>query len=433
MDAKAAAPLNPTWLAALCVVVVVASLVWQGWDMFATRHRSLLMGSDDSFHYFWLPSVVIDHDLDFTNQVMQSEVFGAELRHYALTLPPTATGLPPIKYPPGWAIGSLPFFLLAHSVAPAGATGLEPIYVTAVWCGQLLYAALGLWLASLILARYFPVSVARTAVLVGWLASPQIYYQTVRLAMSHSQVFTLGVAVFWLSLVIHDRKARTWHWGLLGFCAALLVVTRNVAAIYLLLPGYIVAPHLRSFRVVAALVLGAAPPLLVQLGAWKIMFGSWLVYSYGKERFDFTQLHQLDVLFSSRHGWFYWHPLLLPAVGAFAFWARRQIAGRIWLGSLVLNTVLYGAWPTWWLGLSFGHRGFELATFFAMIGLAWLIEATQNRRGAHRGLQTVFVTAIVWNLLLFALFIPHKIPGEDAVTYRDILKALGNWIGLTAH
>jgi hypothetical protein len=136
------------------------------------------------------------------------------------------------------------------------------------------------------------------------------------------------------------------------------------------------------------------------------------------------------VLFSPRHGWFYWHPLLLPAIGAFVFWARQQIAGRIWLGSLLLNIVLYGAWPTWWLGLSFGHRGFELATFFAMIGLAWLIEAAQNRHGGRHVLQVMFVTAIVWNLLLFALFIPHKIAGEEAVTYGDMLKALGNWTGL---
>lgn len=125
--------------------------------------------------------------------------------------------------------------------------------------------------------------------------------------------------------------------------------------------------------------------------------------------------------------------MLLPAIGAFVFWTRRQITGRIWLGSLFLNTVLYAAWPTWWLGLSFGHRGFELATFFAMIGLAWLIEASQGRPGARRVLQATLVAAIIWNLLLFGMFIPHKIPGEEAVTYLDMLKAFGNWIGLTVH
>jgi hypothetical protein len=43
----------------------------------------------------------------------------------------------------------------------------------------------------------------------------------------------------------------------------------------------------------------------------------------------------------------------------------------------------------------------------------------------------VFVTAIVWNLLLFAMFIPHRIAGEDAVTYGDMLKALSHWVGLS--
>jgi len=432
MDAGPSPPLNPAWLAVLAAAVAVSSLVWQGWDMFATRHRSLLMGSDDSYHYFWLPTVVIDHDLDFTNQVFQSERFGEDIRRYALTQPLTATGLPPIKYPPGWALGSLPFFLVAHVLAPPGATGLEPIYITTVWCGQLLYAVIGLWLATLVLGRFFPMPVARTAVLVGWLASPLIYYQTVRLAMSHSQVFTLGLATYHLALLIHERKACTWHWAVLGFCAALLVVTRNVAAVYLLLPACLVARHVRSFRTAAALGLGALPPILVQLGAWKIMFGSWLVYSYGKERFDFTQLHLLEIFFSPRHGWFYWHPLLLPAMAAFVAWARPQFAGRLWLGSLLVNTALYAAWPTWWLGLSFGHRGFELSLFLAMIGLAGLIVAVQDRPVARRGLGAAFIAAIVWNLLLFTLFVPHKIPGEESVTYGAVLMSLAKWTGAAA-
>ena len=430
MDAKSSAPLSTAWLGVLCLVVAVVSLTWQGWDMFGARHRSLLKGWDDSFYYFWLPSVVIDHDLDFTNQLADSGAFNEEIRHYALSQPPTPSGLMPNKYPPGWALGSLPFFLLAHAFAPEHSTGFEPIYVTAVWAGQLLYAGLGLWLASVIIARYFSPSIARAAVLVGWLVSPLIYYQTVRLAMSHSQLFTLGMAVFWLSLEIEEREARTRHWALLGFCAAFLFITRNVAIVYLVLPGIVAVRKLRSLRAVAAVVLGAALPLLIQIGAWRILFGSWLVHSYGGERFDFAELHLAEVLFSPRHGWFYWHPLLLPAIAAFAFWARNRVAGRAWLISFFLIVVLNAAWSTWWLGLSFGYRGLEISIFFAMVGLATLLQAAGNHPLMRRVLQVVIVVAIVWNLLLLALFITHRIPSEEAVTYGDVCRATLDWLGL---
>src|SRR5690606_16924774 len=143
------------------------------------------------------------------------------------------TGLLENKYPPGWAVSSLPFFLLAHVFAPENSTGFEPLYLICVWLGQLLYAIVGVWMAARILARYFPAPTAVAAALVGWLTSPMVYYQTARLSMSHSLVFTLAMAVFWIALRIRDRETRPRWWILLGFLAGLMVVTRNVAVVYL--------------------------------------------------------------------------------------------------------------------------------------------------------------------------------------------------------
>src|SRR5690606_28038209 len=314
--------------------------------------------------------------------------------------------------------------------APPNATGFEPVYEIAVWSGQLLYAIVGLWLATRIVARYVSAlpnsdaiasefgkaevsagaSFALPAVLLVWLASPLVYYQSTRLSMSHSQVFALAMAVFWLALRIHDGTSRASHWLLLGFCSALLVVTRNVAALYLIAPAWLVARELRTAKPLALFALGAALPAAVQLLAWKLLYGSWLVYSYGGERFDFSNLHLLQILFSPLHGWFYWHPLLLPTIVAFARWASRRPARRGWLVSLAFLTLLDAAWPTWWLGSSFGHRGFEVALFFAMLGFATLLQWTAPRPIFRRVLLAFATLAVVWNLALFALFLTQRIP-----------------------
>jgi len=424
MDAKPASSLKTIrLLVILCVLVAASCLTWQAWDMFGSKHRPMLQGWDDSFYYYWLPSVVIDHDVDFTNQLAHSDTLESTAKDL-FAAERTATGLLPNKYPPGWAIGSLPFFLFAHLFAPAGTTGFEPIYLMSVWLGQMLYAAIGLWLAVKIAARFFPLAIASVAVLSGWLASPLIYYQTARISMSHSQVFVLAVAVFWLALRIADGDQRKRNWILLGFCAALLIVTRNLAGLYLIGPGWIILRKLRSAQSALWLVLGAVVPCAAQLLAWKIIYGSWLCYSYQGERFNFAQNHLFEILFSPQHGWFYWHPLMCVGVVGFLAWAWRLSPGRAWIASLGICIALNAAWECWWLGSSFGNRGFEASTFFAMLGLAVALQAAEARPALRRALAIIIGAAIAWNLILLALYLTQRISHEDAVTYRDAAQAL---------
>ncbi|HYP17131.1 MAG TPA: hypothetical protein VEQ65_07955 [Opitutus sp.] len=410
-----------------CAAVALVGVTWQAWDMFDRERRSMLQGWDDSFYYFWLPSVVIDGDVDFANQLAQADSVQPSAREDALAMPRTDTGLVANKYPPGWALGSLPFFLVAHVIAPAGATGFEPVYLVAVWLGQLVYAVVGLWLCVQLVRRYVSGEAAVTAVLVVWLASPLVYYQSARLSMSHSQVFVLAVALFWVALRIAEGDTRYRTWGLWGFVAAMLVVTRNVAVVYLAMPALVVSSRIR-LKSLGALVLGAMGPLAVQVIAWRALYGSWLTYSYGGERFDFSQLHLAKILFSPLHGWFYWHPLLLPAIAAFTVWAVRSGAGRAWLVSLAAILWLNAAWPTWWLGSSFGYRGLEVPVFFAMIGLAKLFAASHTKPVLRRGLVAVASVAVAWNLALFALFLTQRIPRQEPVTYGDTARALGRWL-----
>jgi hypothetical protein len=388
----------------------------------------MLQGWDDSFYYFWLPAVVIDHDLDFSNQLAHSGTMDPPARDAGLLQPRTATGLLPSKYPPGWALGSLPFFLAAHVMAPAGATGFEPVYLLAVWLGQILYGAAGLWIAVNIIRRLIPEGAAAVAVLAVWLASPLVYYQTIRVSMAHSQLFALAMAIYWLALRVVDGDERRRIWLTLGFCSAMLVATRNIDVVYLAFPAVVLARHLRSWRAAKWLALGAAGPIAVQLVAWKIIFGSWLVYSYGGEKFCFTDMHVLEVLFSPKHGWFYWHPLLLVGLLAFLFWPLQRPIGWTMVGSLVAIIGLNAAWPSWWFASSFGNRGFEVATFFSMLGLAVLFGATRNRRVWRRVLAAAVALAVMWNLILLALFVTRRIPQDEAVTYGDVEHALAAWI-----
>jgi len=415
-------------LAAVALAVAAAGVTWQSWDMVRSGHRPMLQGWDDTFYYAWLPAVVLDHTLDFSRELERGGTVDPAAQRVWEAQPRTAAGLLPVKYPPGWAIGSLPFFLAAWGLAPAHATGFEPVFFAWVWLGQLLYAGLGLFLAARIIRRLVPAAPAGIAVLALWLASPLVYYQTARLSMSHSQVFVLAVGSFWLALRILDRRDSAATWLALGFTAGLLVVTRNVAGLYLLFPAAVVALRLRRGLPGVLLVLGAALPLGAQLLAWKAVFGSWFAYSYGSEHFWFIDLHFLSLFLSPRHGWFYWHPLtLLGTVGFLAWGWHRRIAWP-WMASFLAVALLNAAWPNWWLGSSFGNRGLEVANFFAMVGLAVVAAAARARPGARRALYAAVSLAIAYNLVLLALFLTRRISNEDAVSYSDTRVAIARWI-----
>lgn len=414
-------------LAALCVAVAFAATTWKAWDMFGPAKKSMLQGWNDSFYYFWLPAVVIQHDLDFSRPLATSGTVTKAARDAGLAQPLTRTGLLPNKYPPGWALGSLPFFLIAYSFAPAGATGFEPSFLLLVWFGQMMYAAAGLWLAARIIQRLLPTAPAGAAVLAVWLASPLVYYQSARVSLSHSQIFVLAMAVFWLTLRLVDGDNRRRTWIALGFASALMVVTRNITVVYLAFPTVLLWRHLQSPRALAWCALGSAGPAAIQMGAWKVLFGSWVAYSYGGETFDFTDLHLGQVLFSPNHGFFYWHPLLLLGIAALTWWSWENPNGRPWLASFAVITVLNAAWPCWWFASSFGNRGFEVPIFFGMFGVAALLAATRDRPAWRRLVVAAVSMAVVWNLLLFALFLTRRIPQESAVTFADDVRALASW------
>ena len=413
-------------LAVLCLAAAAACVAWQSWDMFGPARRSMLQGYDDTFYYAWLPAVLIDHSLDFSKPLGRSQTIEPANRAAWLAQKPTPAGYLPNKYPVGWALSSLPFFALAQTFAPEEATGYEPGTLMCVWCGQLLYAAAGLALGAAIVRRLLPAAPAWPAVLAVWLASPLVYYQTARVSMSHSLVFALSMAVFMCTLQVEEGDRRRRTWAALGFFCAMLVITRNVSVVYLAFPLWALVRHLRSWNAAAWLAIGGAGPACLQLLAWKFLFGSWIYYSYGGERFDFTHLHIMQTLFSPRHGWFYWHPLLLAGIAGFLAWAWRQPVGRPWVVSLAATLLLNAAWPEWWYGSSFGNRGYEVSTFFAMLGFAWLLAVSADRPVLRRALAAAAGGAVAWNLIILVLFLTRSISRVDAVTYLDVVRVLAH-------
>src|SRR5215469_16331974 len=157
----------------------------------------------------------------------------------------------------------------------------------------------------------------------------------------------------------------------------------------------LLTPPARGARARALLVLpGGLIALAPQLAVGLAIFGTWWPQRPPGQALDPLAGHQLEVLFSSWHGLFVWHPVTLAATaGALLVRDRRLRVACVY--AFLVETLINGSAPDWWGGAAFGARRFlDLAPFWA-IGLA----ALASRVPAAAAWAATGVLA-AWNALL---------------------------------
>jgi len=379
-----------------------------------TSRESSIEGYDDSCYYFWVRSVLVDHDVDFSNDFAYYNTWDQPLRDEIMHQQRTPRGLLPNKYPIGWALSEAPWFMAADLLSGvlnlAGKhvtlNGWGPIYQAALMLGQAVYTCLSLSFSWLILKRFFPTRYAVPGVLLAWLASPLFIYQTLHLAMSHGVMFFAVTGAYYFCLRIADEPELRRNWMIAGAFCALTVMARNQGALLMVFPAALwISLVVSRPRLLKHAVLGCGAfllALLPQLIAWKLLYGSYIVYTYKGEGFHW--LHPLfgKVLFSSFHGWFNWHPAM--AIGSLGFfcwvWRRKSLMAWSFLASYFAYLYINAAWDCWWFGCSFGAREFECSTLFVMIGTAYLLEWTDGRPMLFSPLLGIYLALVIWNLNL---------------------------------
>jgi hypothetical protein len=423
------------WWLILCAAVGVALVVSQ---LAEIPYRSALRGYDNTFNYLWLRSAMVDHDWDFRNDIVECDTFLPEYRASALTLPVTSTGHVPNKYGVGWAVLTVPFYLIADAIVGLGRVlgiwslhrdGFNPVYQVCIQLGHVGVAALALWLAVQTVSGWVGNRACAMHAVIGvWAASPLLYYQTANVSMSHGAGF-FAVAVMCYGLMrAKVRPDSVWPWWLAGAGWGLAVTTRFQLGLFGVMAVWTVfsspRPARGIIRAIALLAIGALPFVAIQLWGWHVVYGKWLVFGYGGEGegFHWGTPALLRSLFSPWHGLLYWHPFLAVAAAGLAGWAwsvrREGIAlAAVFAATLYVNA----AWWCWWFASSFGSRSIDAAVLPLMGGTAWLFgRATEKWRTL---LNVLLVSACLWNFYLVLLYRTGAISRSDPVTWSEMLHA----------
>jgi hypothetical protein len=400
--------------------------------------------ADEIENYAYLRSLWFDRDFSFDNEYRHFHDAGFNrdpLFVQTFLEPVTATGLRPNYAPVGSAILWAPFFVTADAgvrVARAlGATvaadGYSPPYLSAIALGSAVYGALAIAMAIGVARRV--AGRGRAAALVVLAGTPLVFYMYAMPGMSHATSAFAVAAFLSVWLIVRDRWSVAGV-AILAAAGALMAMTREQDAILVLVPAVdYVWTRLRDGRLIdrAAMVRLAVSAavfiagVLPQLIAYKTLYDRFGPSPVISGKMFWTSPWAWDVLFSPAHGWFFWTPLALLAIGglAWAAWSPRLVAagGRrvaaLLLFAVVLEVYVLGSLRSWQLAGAFGQRRFVAVSLCLVVGLAVLL-AHVRRPAGRAALVGAMSLMVWWNVGLAIRFGENSMNRQRLELSRDV-------------
>ncbi len=366
------------------------------------------------------------------------------------------------QYPLGVSLMQLPFYYFGKVLA--GTDSKSPWRGSEVWwvcAGSALYGLAGVLILLILGLKLWGTGIAvRTTILI-FLGTALYYYMFFQPGMSHSYAFFLSSAflIVWLGPILKEKKPdwckaadrsllRSFTLGvllgmsfLLRYLDGLLALLLVFECLYLMLSG---KSH-SGGRMITTILPGYLAAFIgfvltagIQFVAQYLKHNRWSIlnhYDGGFER-GVGAWKWLEVLFSSHHGLFYWHPLLILGLLGF-IWSliSRKTAWRvpgIWfLALLLIYAVVVAAWGRFAFGAnSFGHRFFIslYPLFFLFIG--FFVEFLSEQLGTRFNifLTTVAFLFLAFNASVMLQFATGVIPPDAPVTWAEMLS--NTWLEL---
>jgi len=426
-----------------------------------------IAGTDGQAYYAFARSLIIDGDLDFQNEFYEFNFnkHGFQTPDFLPRSP--LTGRIFNRFPIGFSVFHLPFFLLAHLLTllgnAAGLCRLEPngysaLYQLAAPLSTIFYGALAYWTTQKVLRRFVSEGAAAVATFVLFLSYQGVFNVIWFWCNPHLHSCLVFNCMLLLAFRVEDRRdvPRTWaglgaltgaagllrteclalaFLPLLLFCWRLRGVPGDAAAQWRRLsslrfcrrlrgvPGDAAAPKGERWRAVSRAAAALAAFSLVffpQILVWRLMWGEWFTLPMNSPSEGFSWAHPAlwQVLVSTRHGLFYWSPVLLIGLAGLVWSLCVRRAGiAVWL-SLVPALVLYyiyASWSIWWMGYSFGARQFVVLTVLFGIGLAYGMEKAGRRYRWIVGAGALCL--IAWNMAMLWMFLNGHIPRSEGFPF----------------
>ncbi len=326
--------------------------------------------SDGIGYYDYLPAFFIHHDLNRKDQnLLEDSESYQRLSKYGVYVEYQDHLIN--KYAVGTAVLQMPFFLVAQAISPETDDGYGPYFQEAVRAASYFYLGLGLILLFQLFKLYGINSwIIILCFLLIVFSTPAYRYLDREASFSHIySFFAINLFAYWVKKFFLEKEARYIVYA--GLSIGLVVLIRNVDALIILIVPFLAGSRseLKSgfntlFKHWPYLLLGIASVFLVftlQMGAWYLQSGDWLIYSYQGEGFKYWAEPKLMPLwFGYRKGLFLYTPILFIAFLSTLHWLfqKKYFLFFTWFSFFMIISYVMASWWSWWYGASYGQRPF---------------------------------------------------------------------------
>jgi len=398
-----------TILAITLILVLVSSNINWG----RTYWKSILE-ADAKGYYAYLPAVFIYHDLNFGFfDKIEKETYYDKNTFYDYRA--GSNGKVIDKYYCGTAIAEAPFFFMAHGLSlivgnPAdGYSQLYPIFVN---IAALFYLMIGLFFLNGVLKNYNIREFNRILTLIAAVFGTNLFYYTIgECGMSHVYSFAfVSMLIYYAQKYFSTLNLKCIP--IIALIAGMITLIRPVNIMVLLFLPFLahefpVFIHgikllLKKPLILASSILLFLSVVFIQAMIYKISSGSFFVYSYFGEGFNFSDPNMLNILFSYKKGLFLYTPIyLISMLGLIYLFKQSRFRATAWFIPFFVITYVFSSWWNWYYGGSFSSRVFiEFIPFF-MILLAIALESMKTKWKRATYISTIAVLVLVCQVQTF--------------------------------
>jgi hypothetical protein len=361
---------------------------------------------DDAISYYnYLPSAFMLHDMSFTS---------TRLKLWNTQLP---DGRQVNKTTMGVAYFYAPFFLATYWFFEAHHYNIDvysPMFHFAIGLSALLAALGAMIVMRSNLKRFFSEWITSLCLVVIFLATNTYLFSVYSGTMSHIYSLFLISLMMHLSMKWYERPSLLLT-VLLGLTAGWVVLIRPVNVVFCLFPLVYGQGSLREtlkfwqsqWIKIAVMIFAAFVVWIPQFLYWKYATGHFLFFTYGDERFFWTQPEIIRGWFSYRSGWLVYTPVMaLSLVGmVFLYRTQRRLFYPVAL-IFVLNTYVIYSWWCWWYS-GFGSRPMIDSYAILVLPLGALLAWVADRRRIWQALLMLLIAGCV-HLNLFQSWQKNK-------------------------
>ena len=392
-----------------------------------------IIGSDGLSNYAYLRSLHFDHDLNFYNEFTCFNPFNNAVGNPEGR---TKTGLVPNRYAIGSAILWLPFFNIAHILTNVSrlfgnnilVNGYSFFYQYFIGFGSLFYGLIGFIFIYHFL-RYFFDEIISVIATISIIFGTNVYYYIIQeSSMSHINSMFM-VSLFMYFLYNFRRKQDVYKYILLGFIAGMMTLVRwqdimfiGIFLVIFIRDIFTGNKLLETFFKGLIFILAFLLVFMVQIIAWKVIYGSYLIIPQGEGFMSLFRPQFYNVLFSSKHGLFSWTPLILfSIIGLFYFMVKTDnytggMMFAVFILQLYINSIIWD----WWCGHSYGSRRFIDCSIIFATGLAGLLQ--YMKRWVKLKYMVIFLLVfILWNQLLIVQYSEFYVGREGKLSLSENL------------